>query len=99
MLGTLSLPNGLVETAQGFGGQEERGELTFLTADEHGWTRMADEKLCCCAAHGQGRVGRRVASKENAAAALSSRNDGRQSFSTAYDRRENFFMTFGLLRG
>jgi hypothetical protein len=25
---------------------------------------MADEKLCCCAAHGLGRVGRRVASRK-----------------------------------
>jgi hypothetical protein len=35
------------------------------------------------AAHGQGRVGRRVAPKSTAAA-LSDRNDGQQSFPTAY---------------
>jgi hypothetical protein len=36
----------------------------FLTADEREYTQMVDEKLCCCAAHGQGRVGRRVASRK-----------------------------------
>jgi hypothetical protein len=37
------------------------------------------------AAHGQGRVGRRVA-PESTAIALSDRNDGQQSFSAAYSR-------------
>jgi hypothetical protein len=40
------------------------------------------EKLCCDAAHGLGRVGRRVA-PESASAGLSARNDGQQSFSAA----------------
>jgi hypothetical protein len=37
------------------------------------------------AAHGQGRVGRRVA-PESTVVVLSARNDGRQSFSAAYSR-------------
>jgi hypothetical protein len=41
------------------------------------------ENCAAQAAHGQGRVGRRVA-PESTAAALSDRNDGQQSFSAAY---------------
>src|SRR5579871_6873635 len=80
-------------------GHREHRELTFLTADAREYTQMAAEKLCCERSTRPRPCRPSGCEQESTAAALFDRNDGRRSFSAAYDRREDFFMTFVILRG